>query len=498
GRTLLEEVEQRGPMLAELVACVGALLADALAAAHAALIVHRDVKPSNVLVARGGRLLLADFGVARLETESSLVTRTGALLGTPAYMSPEQASGDIASARSDVCSLGATLYQLATGHLPYSVTAAKVISQIAAGTLVAPARRHAPVGPDLSQMIVQMMATEPSQRPTSAGAIASELRAYAQRSGLGEPTEELAAYFSDPHAFVAAKRPTIVRALLATADRAILEDKLPRAIALADRASVLAPDDPAVAALVEKVTEGGRSSRRRKVLAIVGAGVIATGGATAIAMSMRRASPPAVADAGAILITEDAAEVADAPDLVADATLDALVPDAAVAVRGRDASVARGRDATATVVIDAALQVDAAEPPDAADARGLLTVVNDTWCEVSIDGVEKGRITRSATYEVSAGPHVVVCRQPGIQRWEKRIEVVAGTPARVAGSMVGEVEVRFDVDAIIGGTAWSKGQTGKLKPGRTNAIVDGQSLWLDIPRVACRLQKEGPRLVCDP
>ena len=75
GRTLLEEIEQRGPMFAEVVACIGALLADALAAAHKAAIVHRDIKPANVLIDADGRLLLADFGVARLETEDSLVTQ---------------------------------------------------------------------------------------------------------------------------------------------------------------------------------------------------------------------------------------------------------------------------------------------------------------------------------------------------------------------------------------------------------------------------------------
>nr|MDQ3370051.1 serine/threonine protein kinase [Myxococcota bacterium] len=210
GRTLLEEIEQRGPMLAEVAAGIGALLADALAAAHAALIVHRDIKPSNVLIASGGRLLLADFGVARLETETSLVTRTGALLGTPAYMSPEQASGDTATAKSDLYSLGATLYQLATGSLPYSGSPAKVMSQIAAGTLVAPVRRRAAVGPELSRMIERLMASEPDARPASAAAIALELRELAVLGGLGDPTEELAAYFADPAGFVARKTPAIV------------------------------------------------------------------------------------------------------------------------------------------------------------------------------------------------------------------------------------------------------------------------------------------------
>src|SRR5262249_15188232 len=133
GHSLLAEIERRGPMLAEVAACIGALLADALAIAHAAGIIHRDVKPANVMIAAGGRLLLADFGVARLETEDSLVTKTGSVLGTPAYMSPEQASGDTTTATSDLYSLGATLYQLATGSLPYTGSPAKVIAQIASG-----------------------------------------------------------------------------------------------------------------------------------------------------------------------------------------------------------------------------------------------------------------------------------------------------------------------------------------------------------------------------
>ena len=177
GRSLLAEVEQRGPMFAEVVACIGALLADALAAAHKASIVHRDMKPANVMIAPGGRILLTDFGVARLETEDSLVTKTGALLGTPAYMSPEQASGDIATAKSDLYSLGATLYQLATGTLPYSGSPAKVMAQIATGAMVAPVKKRAAVGPDLSRVIERMMAVEPEQRTATAVIAAAELRA---------------------------------------------------------------------------------------------------------------------------------------------------------------------------------------------------------------------------------------------------------------------------------------------------------------------------------
>ena len=215
GRTLLQEIEQRGAMLAEVVACVGALLGDALAAAHAAGVIHRDVKPANVLIAPGGRLLLADFGVARLETEDSLVTRTGALLGTPAYMSPEQASGDIATSRSDLYSLGATLYQLATGALPYAGPPARMMSLIASGNLVAPVRRHSSCGPDLSRLIERLMAALPSARPASAPAISAELRALVTGGGLGDPSEELAAYFENPERFLRARTPVVVGRIVA-------------------------------------------------------------------------------------------------------------------------------------------------------------------------------------------------------------------------------------------------------------------------------------------
>src|SRR5262245_42340888 len=215
GHSLLGEIEQRGAMLAEVVAGIGALLADALVVAHEAGVIHRDIKPANVMVAAGGRLLLADFGVARLETEDSLVTKTGSVLGTPAYMSPEQASGDTATAKSDLYSLGATLYQLATGSLPYTGPPARVLSQIAQGALMPAVRRRSAVGPDLSRAIDRMMATDPTARPAKAAMLAEELRAIANAGGLGDPKDELAAYFADPEAFVADRLPKVVGAIVA-------------------------------------------------------------------------------------------------------------------------------------------------------------------------------------------------------------------------------------------------------------------------------------------
>ena len=284
GRTLLSEVEERGPMLAEIVACIGVLLADALAVAHAAGIVHRDLKPANVLVTADGRLLLADFGVARIENDDSLVTRTGALLGTPAYMSPEQARGDTATTKSDLYSLGATLYQLATGGLPYSGSPAKVIASITSGPPMPAQRRRPAVGADLSRAIDHAMASAADARPADAAAYAKELAAIVKAGGLGDPGDEATAYLADPNAFLRDRTPSVISALVTAAEAAIADEKLPRAMALADRASALAPDDPQVTALVATVTEGGRARVRRRRFARVAIAMAGVGGAVAVAV----------------------------------------------------------------------------------------------------------------------------------------------------------------------------------------------------------------------
>ncbi|MDB4960926.1 MAG: serine/threonine protein kinase [Myxococcales bacterium] len=526
GRTLLEDIEQRGPMFSEIVACVGVLLADALAAAHKASIVHRDVKPANVLVAAGGRLLLADFGVARLETEDSLVTKTGALLGTPAYMSPEQAMGDTATAKSDLYSLGATLYQLATGMLPYTGGSAKVLAQIATGALVPPHKKRAAVGPDLSNVIVALMATAPEDRVASAVIASSELRAIAVAGGLGDPTEELAAYFTDAEAFIRERSPKIVAATIGAAHRASADGKLPRAMALADRAAALAPHDPAVTTLIETLAEGGRSRGRRKLLAITGLGLALAGGGTAVALGAfgdddRRDAGTRVADASvAELGTADAGSTGSLLDAGAIAiSVDASSPaprDAAVVVSARDAGTPRSRlDASTAVALatDASITVDAASavvapPTDAAldssldaslgpvTATGAILVRNDTFCDVSIDGESKGLMypATARPIRVPAGPHTVVCSQASNHKsWTQQVEVTAGETKVVTGSLLPAFDVAFATDVLVGGVLYKAGTATKLK-GRHEIKKDGVVRWVTI-NGTCQV-RDKPELDC--
>ncbi|MEP6695966.1 MAG: serine/threonine-protein kinase [Pseudonocardiales bacterium] len=119
-RSLAEIIRTDGPLPPEAVADVGVQVIGALSAAHRAGILHRDVKPGNILVAAGGRATLTDFGVARTTGDSAL-TSTGLLLGSPCYISPERARGREPGPASDLWSLGATLFAAVEGHPPYDL-----------------------------------------------------------------------------------------------------------------------------------------------------------------------------------------------------------------------------------------------------------------------------------------------------------------------------------------------------------------------------------------
>ena len=120
GVTLAALVKNDGALSTDEAAGLVRQAADALAAAHGAGIVHRDVKPSNMLVTPAGDVKITDFGIARAEADASL-TQTGLVTGSPAYLAPEVASGASATDRSDVWSLGATLFHTLAGHPPYDV-----------------------------------------------------------------------------------------------------------------------------------------------------------------------------------------------------------------------------------------------------------------------------------------------------------------------------------------------------------------------------------------
>ncbi len=180
GETLARRLS-RGKFAPDAAARLAIELADALEYAHSCGVVHRDVKPGNVLLREGGRPLLADFGLARLGSAESSLTREGDLLGTPAYMAPEQARGDTSQVgpTSDVYALGAVLYELLTGSAPFEgASAASVLYSVLHEDPAAPRSVTPAIPRDLDTICGKAMAKEADRRYASAADLAADLRRF--------------------------------------------------------------------------------------------------------------------------------------------------------------------------------------------------------------------------------------------------------------------------------------------------------------------------------
>ncbi|WP_207943617.1 serine/threonine-protein kinase [Actinomadura sp. KC345] len=158
-RSLQEIVDEDGPLPSGRVAAIGRQIAGALRAAHATGILHRDVKPANVLVAEDDRALLTDFGIAQLAGDATL-TGTGLILGSPAYMSPERVNGDPAIPASDLWALGATLYAATEGRAPHHRSDAMAVLAAVMTQDVPPPENAGPLAP----VITALLERDPSRR----------------------------------------------------------------------------------------------------------------------------------------------------------------------------------------------------------------------------------------------------------------------------------------------------------------------------------------------
>ena len=165
-RSLAEMVDEHGPLPPRRVAEIGHNVLAALRVAHGAGVLHRDVKPSNVLLADDGRVVLTDFGIAAVEGDSTL-TGTGNVLGSPAYTAPERARGDRGTAASDLWALGATLYTAVEGRPPYERGSAMATLTAVVTEEPDPVARAGPLGP----LIEALLHKDPEARPSADDAV---------------------------------------------------------------------------------------------------------------------------------------------------------------------------------------------------------------------------------------------------------------------------------------------------------------------------------------
>jgi serine/threonine-protein kinase len=176
GGTLKERISSDGPLEPGVAASLALQIAEALGAAHERGVVHRDIKPQNVLLTATGGAKVADFGIARAASTAT-ISQTSVILGTASYMSPEQAVGEPATPRSDLYSLGIVLYETLTGALPYTAESPVAVSMKHINDPLRPPKEVNPQIPEgLNALVVKLLAKDPEDRYADAAELAEDLR----------------------------------------------------------------------------------------------------------------------------------------------------------------------------------------------------------------------------------------------------------------------------------------------------------------------------------
>jgi len=193
GPSLADHLARNGPLPVDEMVRISRQVLSALAAAHSAGIVHRDVKPANILIGADGDTKLADFGIAkRFDDLGAAVTSTGMVIGTPRYLAPEQALGHVATPATDVYAMGVVMFEMLIGQLPFETDPVEANSSSQQSTALRLRSLRPGIPAPLAAVVASALATLPSERPPTAAALLAALDAawspHAASNRVAEPT----------------------------------------------------------------------------------------------------------------------------------------------------------------------------------------------------------------------------------------------------------------------------------------------------------------------
>ncbi len=275
GETLTQFTHDHGPFLPQTAALVGHAIAGALGHAHAMGLIHRDIKPDNLMISRDGQIKLMDFGIAQA-MDMEQMTTTGAIVGSPAHMAPEQIEGSKLDGRCDIFALGTVLYFLVTRRLPFVASNPQALFRlILEGQFDLPSRHNPAVDRHFDDIIAQCLARWPADRYADMPAVQSALSNYLKQFRMSDTTGLLMRFLQAPEVFQFDLKPTVVQVLTAEGQKQAAAGKLAMAIDTLNRALAIDPDaEEPRTALREWTT---RARRMRKLKRLGGMAGLATG-----------------------------------------------------------------------------------------------------------------------------------------------------------------------------------------------------------------------------
>jgi len=260
GTTLREFLNERTkkPLPAEGAAIIARQIFTALSAAHENNIIHRDVKPENILISDEGSIKLSDFGIAHLAGLDQM-TVTGQILGSPAFMSPEHIEMSELDARADIFSVGIILYEMSVGNLPFhGNNPHQIIKRIIEGYYNHPLSLRPAIGHHVAAVIVRCLQQDPERRYPTARAAQEDLDRALSLMHIDPNEEEIASFFVDPDMWEEEKRQAIISCTLQLGQSAKKAKQLPEAMDHLNRVLALEPGNEKALVAV-----AGLSRRRR-------------------------------------------------------------------------------------------------------------------------------------------------------------------------------------------------------------------------------------------
>ncbi len=465
GYTLQKLHVELGAIPSEVVAIIGMHLADALQYAHDQGIIHRDLKPENVMIQRDGTIKLMDFGIARFLDEMHL-TMTGALVGSPAYMSPEQAMEKVLDSRSDLFSLGTLLFHLVTGQLPFAGNNPSIVLRnIIEGNRPSVSDVAPEVAAPLAELIHGLLQIDPDDRPRSAAEVRARLAQTTAEADIDpeDPRWSLQAWVIDPVGYRERLDEWLDQVLLAKGKERLEHRDHLGALQLFNRLLTIderrGRQNDEVLALVSGMHVSREAPRRNRSWWLGGVGLLVGAAllslwllpsATETPSSQEGLAPlaptspvePEPVDAAAELLTlpQSEVELDEAPaSPVEEPGEEPVDADGAVARAPRVSSTPTprtlprpglpilGPEQQAARAQRLAEQGGSATPTDAG-ASGKLTVhVPESWGHIYIDGTYMGRTGRlQDPISVAPGTHTLTVKNDFALPYEQAFTIGAG------------------------------------------------------------------------